>query len=360
MRRRLRPASLIAAYLGGVLAASTAGGETASLRSIGAGARFDSWTIERAEETTTLSQWLVPLEARVDMATRASLFGGIEIRGADLDAADNASAADPAGGWVELEARPAPGWLLAMGGSFPMRSNSLDLEEARLVSWLEETGLQLPASGVAFAPAMEIRAAREIRVGGEGKAAIAGAWIHRASYILFEDEATFNPGSRYRIAGAYGTILEGGRLQATAAYTREGLSQLEEESRFREGDRLRIGLRWVRPGAAEWDLRLGGLLQADGEGSDGWEAPAGGTVFSGRTSIAGGEDWRWIAALEAWRSGGFDDLLGDLVAFRPEAGIERRSGDHGFTLTAAPAFGFGEDELTLRGFGIRAGWEMRR
>lgn len=337
---------------------SAASGEAPSVRSLGAELRLESWTIEQNGETVTLSQRLLPIEGSLEVSERAAFTAGVEMSGVELDARKEASASGPAGGWLEIELRPGSDWLLAAGGAFPMRSNSLTLDEGRLVGWLEETGLQMPASGLAFAPTLEIRAAREIRLPSEGRLALAAGWIHRASYILYEDEATLDPGSRFRAAGAYEAILGGGRLQSAVSFTRETFTRIEEQRRYREGDRTRIDLRWIRPGPAEWDFHLGSLLQADGEGADAWDPPAGGSVVSGGVSLRGGLKWGWVAGVDAWRSGGFDDLLGDLVAVRPEAGVARAIGAHRLALSAAPAFGFGEEDLSLRGWRIQLGWSF--
>lgn len=358
MIRRGIASSLAALWIASAPVLASAAGAPPAIRSMGAGLRFVSWTIERGDTTVTLDQRLLPVDASVELSHRATVAAGIEVSGADLEARDDASASGAAGGWIDLRVRPHAGWLLAVGGSFPMRSNSLSLEEARLTGWLEETGLQMPASSLAFAPAIELRAAREFPLGRDRRAAFAASWIHRASYVLYEDESTLDPGSRLRIAGAYESIVAGGRLEASAGYAREAFTGVEQESRYRDGDRTRLALRWVRPGPAEWDVRMGVFLQADGEGAASWESPAGGSVWSGGVALRGGLDWSWVASMEAWRSSGFDELLGDLTAIRPGAGIERRFGGQRIALHAAPAFGFGDDDLALRGWSLRMEWSL--
>jgi len=265
----------------------------------------------------------------------------------------------PAGGWLSTRWQPAPEWLVGVGGSVPLRDRSLSTDEARTIAWLEETGLQMPEAGLALGSLLELRIGRELRLGDRLRAGVAASAAHRGSYHVREGEATLDPGERFSLGvevdGAAHALSWSGNVQAI----RDLFALVDGMKRYREGDRIRLGLSVLHPGRFEWEAGLSSYLQARGAGSDGWAAPSGGTIGRGDLEVRAGGAWQGSAGLSVWRTTGFDDRLGEVWVVRPSVGIGRGLRAHTIALRIAPSLGDGANGRSLRGWDAALTWDFR-
>jgi hypothetical protein len=180
----------------------------------------------------------------------------------------------------------------------------------------------------------------------------------RLPYAPYRGGSSFDPGDRLRIALAIEGPLVGCRGALSAAGTAETVSRVSGANRYREGPRLQTDVLLVHPGNRQWSAEFGAYLQAEGEGTRDWKPPRGGSLLRAGVSLSGGTTWKWGVGVEAWKSRGFDDLLGSFAAMRPKIGLERAAGAHHLGIAAAPAFGSASDDRSLRGFDISLMWEF--
>jgi len=338
--------------------ADSAGALDLTPRTARAGARFSSWRIEGGEAEQSVRQAWLPIEIGLEPLPGGEVSLGFDLRHQEMEGSPSAKSSGVGAGWLNARHRVDHRWILGLGAVVPLRDPSLTGEEMRLASLLEETGLRMPVGGLAPGPGVEARALRMIPLGAVHKAGVAAGILIRAPYRAARGEGSLDPGDRLRLAAALNGPYQGVHWSLTAAGTTEGNSKLRGVDRYREGERLDLALGLSRPGNLSLESLLRLFLQAEGEASVGWAAPSGGSVLSGGIQTAWGDDWRWRAALTAWRYEGFDDLIADPVVLRPSVGLLKRWGRQGIEGSIAPALGSAREGRSLRGLEVSFLWSL--
>jgi hypothetical protein len=300
------------------------------------------------------------LEIEILPDPRLRFRAGLEMRSQSLGDTGSVSSTGLAGGWLDARYLPGPDWLLGAGAAIPFRDPSVTLQETRLVSWLQETGLQMPGSSFVLEPSIEARVSRGA-AWNELYAAAAGiAVMVRLPHPAYRGGVSLDPGDRVRLAFGLDGPLAGWRGALAISGTVETVSRLDDADRYREGPRLRAEITLQRPGKYGFRCELGSYLQAQGDGGSGWPAPRGGSLWRAGVGLSWGEIWRWTASAAAWRAQGFGDLLGDSFAVRPGASLGRSFGGHRLEASIAPLFGTAAHDRSLRGVDAVLSWGLAR
>jgi len=322
-------------------------------------ARYSGWSIESPDSTVTLRQFILPAEIHLLPDPRLRMRLGIDLRSQSLSDPGEISSAGVAGGWVDARYDVVPRWLLGAGLTAPFSDPALTMKESRIVSWLEETGLQMPGGGLALEPSVEGRVTHTLAAGGGLAAAGVLALRVRLPYTAFEGESDLDPGDRLRLALAIEGPLAGWRAAATVAGRVESVTRLGGSDRYREGACGQMDVVLVRPGNHKWEGWFRSYVQAKGDGAGGWPAPSAGTLLSLGVERSGGMIWQWSLGLSAWTSRGFDDRIGDLHALRPMLSLGRSLGRQRLEGRIAPSFGTASGNQSLRGVDLTLNWSLR-
>lgn len=360
----LGPAALVLLFL--FPGAGPAGGQgegTPAARPFIESIRFrgthTSWSIDAGDSTRTVRQTRLPLEVGLRPAARLRIRAGIEMRSQSIGGPGSITSTALAGGWLDARCAAGSSWLIGAGGVAPMRDPSITLDESRLVTWLEETGLQL-GSTLALDPSLEARVSRSAAWRQVYSFAAGIAAMARLPHPAYRGGVSLDPGDRLRLAAGFEGPLSAWRGSLSASGSVESFSKMDGAGRYREGPRVRIETVLVRPGNHELRCELGTYLQAEGEGGGGWPAPRGGSLWRAGLGLTWGSAWRWTVSAAGWRTRGFGDLLGDSFAVRPGGSVARTFGGHHLEASIAPLFGTAARDQTLRGLDAVLSWGIAR